>query len=160
MSVLTIGYEGLDMSTFIGALCANKVDTLVDIRATPLSRKPGFSKKALAGHLSLAGIAYLHVGALGCPKSVRDAYRVDASWARYKVGYLAHLGKEVAAQNAIALMAGTSNCALLCFEADATRCHRSLVADELNRRHGLGVHHIDAAAAKTVSSAIGQLAVA
>ena len=48
MTVFTIGYEGLDIGAFMSLLAEHGIETVVDIRELPLSRKPGFSKKALA----------------------------------------------------------------------------------------------------------------
>ncbi|MGN6317380.1 DUF488 family protein [Trinickia sp.] len=44
MTVSTIGYEGLDIDAFISLLSENGIETVVDIRELPLSRKPGFSE--------------------------------------------------------------------------------------------------------------------
>jgi uncharacterized protein (DUF488 family) len=72
MTVFTIGYEGLDIASFLSLLAQHGIGTVVDIRQLPLSRKRGFSKKALAGRLNGAGFEYIHMASLGCPKPVRD----------------------------------------------------------------------------------------
>jgi Protein of unknown function, DUF488 len=43
-----IGYEGLSIGAFVGQLRAEGITIVADVRLTPLSRKPGFSKRALA----------------------------------------------------------------------------------------------------------------
>ena len=53
----TIGYEGLDTQKFLSLLSEHDIQTLVDIRELPLSRKSGFSKKALAHSLKRRGIS-------------------------------------------------------------------------------------------------------
>jgi len=65
--LLTIGYEGAVIEDFCATLKAAAVRTLVDVRALPVSRKRGFSKTALGQACAAAGIAYLHLSALGNP---------------------------------------------------------------------------------------------
>ncbi|HEY0721842.1 MAG TPA: DUF488 domain-containing protein, partial [Gammaproteobacteria bacterium] len=88
MTIYTIGYEGLDIDGFISVLEEHGIDTVIDVRELPLSRKPGFAKKSLANHLQLSGVEYIHIGELGCPKPVRDRYREDGHWKRYAEGFL------------------------------------------------------------------------
>src|SRR3546814_5798470 len=45
MRIFTIGYEGATQDEVIAALRAAGVTMLADVRAVPLSRRPGFSKK-------------------------------------------------------------------------------------------------------------------
>ncbi|MGN6808258.1 MAG: DUF488 family protein [Trinickia sp.] len=59
MTVFTIGYEGLDIGAFLSLLGEHGMETVVDIRELPLSRKPGFSKNALASTLNLSGFEYV-----------------------------------------------------------------------------------------------------
>lgn len=145
MTVYTIGYEGLDIDAFMSLLAAHDIETIVDIRALPLSRKPGFSKKALASMLNLSGFEYIHMADLGCPKPVRDCYREDGNWKRYTEGFLNHLETQVIAVAELADLASSSNCALLCYEADFNFCHRSMVANAVRDFCGAGVEHIKAA---------------
>ncbi|MFT3906802.1 MAG: DUF488 domain-containing protein [Steroidobacteraceae bacterium] len=143
MTVFTIGYEGLNIDDFMSLLSEHGIKTIVDIRELPLSRKPGFSKKALANLLKLSGLEYVHLVELGCPKPVRDAYRADGDWKRYTMGFLQHLKTQKHAIASLAELVQYSTCALLCFEADFNFCHRSIVADALNKRCGADVEHIE-----------------
>lgn len=160
MTVYTIGYEGLDVDAFMALLAKHGIETVVDVRELPLSRKPGFSKKSLASVLNLSGYEYVHMVDLGCPKPVRDRYRDDGSWKRYTEGFLKHLRTQVAAIADLANLARTSNCALLCYEADFTLCHRSMVADAVREHCGARVTHISPNGARTVKSVCRQLAFA
>ena len=56
-------------------LSAAGVEIVVDVRLTPLSRKPGLSKTKLAETLRQAAIGYVHLPQLGNPRDNRDAYR-------------------------------------------------------------------------------------
>jgi hypothetical protein len=81
--IITFGYEGLSLEAFIARLRAAGVETVVDVRANPLSCKRGFSKRSLAAALEEAGFVYVHMPVMGCPKPVRDRYKQDADWPKY-----------------------------------------------------------------------------
>jgi uncharacterized protein (DUF488 family) len=75
--LFTLGYEGLNVDTYIAALKLHDIHTLVDVRELPLSRKKGFSKNVLAARLDAEGIGYLHLRSLGAPRPIRHALRAD-----------------------------------------------------------------------------------
>lgn len=160
MTVFTIGYEGLDIDAFMSLLIKHGIETVVDVREMPLSRKPGFSKKALAGVLNLSGFEYVHMVELGCPKPVRDRYRADGNWKRYTEGFLQYLKTQEAAIAELSAMVTTSNCALLCYEADYNFCHRSMVANAVHDYCGARVQHIKAVPVRTTTVALNPLAFA
>ena len=142
MTIFTIGYEGLGVDAFMSLLVAHGVDTLIDVRELPLSRKPGFSKKALANVLQTSGREYIHIVELGCPKPIRNQYRADGDWQRYTKGFLKHLKTQDDAIIRLSSLVASTNCALLCYEADANFCHRSMVADAVKAHCGARVSHI------------------
>lgn len=160
MTVFTIGYEGLDIDTFMSLLAEYDIDTIVDVRERPLSRKPGFSKKSLWSLLNLSGREYVHMVDLGCPKLVRDRYREDGNWKRYTEGFMKHLRTQGDAIAELATLAATANCALLCYEADSNFCHRSMVASAVKDCCGARIVHIKASAKKAIPVAPLQLAFA
>ncbi len=131
MKIYTVGYEGLDIDSFLSLLADNDIETVVDVREMPLSRKPGFSKKSLASVLNLSGREYVHMVNLGCPKLVRDRYREDGNWKRYTEGFLKYLATQDDAVAELAALAATTNCALLCYEADHCGCHGKILADTI-----------------------------
>lgn len=153
MIIHTIGYEGIDIDRFLSLLREHAIETVVDVRELPLSRKPGFSKKALADTLNLSGLEYVHLPDLGCPKPIRSRYRADGNWKRYTEGFLKYLNTQDEALADLASMAAISNCALLCFEADYNYCHRSMVADAVNQLSGMRVSHIQVAEIRKATSA-------
>ena len=140
--LFTFGYEGLDIDAFIARLRADAVETVMDVRQLPLSRKKGFSKSALGAALQHAGIAYLHVSALGCPRPIRDRYKRDGDWAAYTESFLGYLETQEAPLRDLAALAGDSTVCLMCFEADFTRCHRSFVARAAARLGASEVWHL------------------
>lgn len=148
----TVGYEGLNIEQFLLMLDKYGIEKIVDIREMPVSRKPGFSKTALNGILMENGIGYTHLHALGCPKPVRNMYKQNGDWGIYTKGFKAYLKTQDAALHDLHEMLREHRCALLCFEADARFCHRSLVAAEMIRRYAVKTCHTDVAAAKTAKA--------
>ncbi|MEI7614376.1 MAG: DUF488 domain-containing protein [Betaproteobacteria bacterium] len=149
MTVFTIGYEGLDTDAFMSLLAEHGIETIVDVRELPLSRKAGFSKTALGNLLNLSGRDYVHMVDLGCPKPIRERYREDGNWKRYTEGFLKYLKTQDEAIVELAALVAASDCALLCYEADANFCHRSMVANAVKEYSGARVTHIKAVS-KTV----------
>lgn len=130
MTIFTIGYEATTMAEFLSALTAAGVKRVIDVRALPLSRRPGFSKSPLAAALAEADIGYVHLKALGTPKPGRDAAK-KGDVATLRAVYDEQLGlPEAQAQAAIMLgLAEEMPSALLCFERDHCHCHRTLLLE-------------------------------
>jgi uncharacterized protein (DUF488 family) len=140
----TLGYEGQTIDRFVRRLLEVGITTVVDVRELPLSRKRGFSKRALAAVLEEHDIRYLHFPALGCPKPVRDRLKADGDWQTYVRDFEVHLAKQAMVAVKVAELARAETCGLLCFEADFNRCHRSLVARNVEVRGGPSVVHVTA----------------
>ncbi len=128
MRIFTIGYEKTTQPEFIAALKAAGVTQLIDVRAVPLSRRPGFSKTILANGLAEAGIDYVHLKALGTPPEGREAARKGrhADLQRIYSGQL-ELPEAIVAAAQMRELAAEKPSALLCFERDPSGCHRSLL---------------------------------
>ena len=140
MTIFTIGYEATTMTEFLAALTGAGVRRVIDVRALPLSRRPGFSKSSLAASLAGAGIGYVHLKALGTPKPGRDAAK-KGDVATLRAVYDAQLGlPEAQAQAAQMLaLAAEMPSALLCYERDPCHCHRTLLLQAV----GDGVDVVD-----------------
>ena len=128
LRIFTIGYEGATMGDFLAALAAAGVGQVIDVRALPLSRRPGFSKTPLRGALAEAGIGYVHLKALGTPAAGREAARKGrhAELTRIYAGQL-ELPEAIAQGAEMLALARETPSALLCFERDPAGCHRSLL---------------------------------
>ena len=128
MKIYTIGYEGTTMAEFVATLKAAGVEQIIDVRAVPLSRRPGFSKNILAASLKEAGIGYAGLKALGTPKAGRDAAK-KGDVATLESVYDAQLGLPEAQIEAARMreLAAERPSALLCFERDPAHCHRTLL---------------------------------
>ena len=132
MRIFTIGYEKTTQAELIAALQEAGVGLLADVRAVPLSRRPGFSKSILAKGLEGAGIGYLGLKALGTPPEGREAARRGdhATLERVYAGQL-ELPEAMAQGAQLCALAAEQPTALLCFERDPAGCHRSLLIEAL-----------------------------
>ncbi|WP_313534689.1 DUF488 domain-containing protein [Sphingomonas sp.] len=130
MKIFTIGYEATTMAEFLAALTKAGVQRVIDVRALPLSRRPGFSKSSLAASLREAGIDYVHLKQLGTPKRGRDAAK-KGDVATLREVYDVQLGlPEAQAQVAqMRALAAEKPSALLCYERDPCHCHRTLLLE-------------------------------
>jgi uncharacterized protein (DUF488 family) len=128
LRIFTIGYEGSTVGDFLAALTAAGVQRVIDVRALPLSRRPGFSKSALRAALADAGIDYVHLKALGTPAEGRAAARAGrhAELERIYAGQL-ELPEAIAEGAAMIGLAQECPSALLCFERNPAHCHRTLL---------------------------------
>lgn len=130
MKIFTIGYEATTMAEFVAALHKAGVERVIDVRALPLSRRPGFSKNILAASLREEGIEYVHLKNLGTPKPGRDAAK-RGDVATLEAVYDAQLGLPEAQAEAAKMraLAAEKPSALLCYERDPAHCHRTLLLD-------------------------------
>ena len=130
MKLATIGYERATQADLIARLKAAGVEVLIDVRAVAASRRAGFSKTLLAASLNEAGIGYVHLRQLGTPKPGRDAARKGHVAKMHEI-FKAHM-VEPGAQLELAKakeFAREKKVALLCYEADACGCHRTILAN-------------------------------
>ena len=128
MKIFTIGYEKATQPELIAALQAAGVERLIDVRAVPLSRRPGFSKNILARGLAEQGIDYVHLRALGTPPEGREAARKGKHDVLERV-YAGQLELPEAMVQAAQMLelAEEKPSDLLCFERDPGGCHRTLL---------------------------------
>ena len=139
----TIGYEGKTADEFMAELTAAGVEQVIDVRAVAASRRPGFSKNALAAGLTEQGIGYLQLRDLGTPKAGRDAARKGRT-AEMRAIFEAHLQTpeaELALEKALSA-AKERRSALLCYETEAECCHRAIIAERLAARGDFAVRDI------------------
>ena len=132
MRIFTIGYEGATMGEFLAALQNAGVEQVIDVRAVPNSRRPGFSKTPLRNALAEAGIDYVHLRALGTPAAGREAARAGRK-AELEAIYACQLETpEAMAEGAMMLeLSAEKPSALLCYERDPACCHRTLLWQSL-----------------------------
>ena len=143
-TVFTIGHSTRALDEFIALLQAHGVETLVDVRRFPASRRhPHFNGEALAASLRAAGIEYVHEEALGGRRpALADSQ--NAGW-REK-GFRGYADYTATPEFGAALArlqshATARRVCIMCAEAVPWRCHRRLIADALVAR-GVRVQHI------------------
>jgi uncharacterized protein (DUF488 family) len=146
-TLYTIGHSTRSLDDLVSALRAHGIETLVDIRAFPMSRRlPHFNRESLEHSLPERGIRYIWVKALG---GYRKATRKDsphtalrnASFRNYADYTLTPEFEHAATE--LLQIAGASRTAYMCAERVYFRCHRMIVSDWLVA-HGHEVLHIDA----------------
>lgn len=146
--ILTVGHSTHPIGEFIEMLRAHGVTRLVDVRTVPKSRhNPQFQIGAMPGPLAEAGIAYLHMPALGGLRHPnKDS--INRAWKNASFrGYADYMQSPVFEQAIEQLLALDGVVAIMCAEAVPWRCHRSLIADALAAR-GVEVQHIMSAAVR------------
>ena len=134
--LFTIGYEQAKPAAVLRELKRAKVKLVVDTRAVAASRRPGFSKRALAAGLDEAGIAYLHLQKLGTPAAGRQAARAgdfDTLWRIYDK-HIKGAAAQAELAELIALIKAGQRVCLLCYERDPNECHRSRIAALVKKR--------------------------
>ena len=134
ITIWTIGHSTRPIADFIGLLRLNGVETVVDVRRFPSSRKyPQYDQVALRDSLAGESIDYLWLPSLGgrrrpVPDSPNSVWRNDAFR-----GYADHIATEEFASGLFELLAVAygSRTSIMCSEAVWWRCHRSIIADVL-----------------------------
>ena len=148
MAVLyTIGHSTRTIEELIAALAAHRIQTLVDIRAFPMSRRlPQFNRDSLERTLPAAGIHYLWMKSLGGyrKKILEESPNIALRNPSFR-NYADHMLTPEFEQSLTELLtlAENSKTAYMCAERPYFRCHRMLVSDWLVA-HGHEVLHIDA----------------
>jgi uncharacterized protein (DUF488 family) len=142
-TLYTIGYEGASVEDLLATLKAAAVKRLIDIRESPYSRRPEFSREELAAALADHGIAYEHLRELGNPPASREAARAG-HMAAYREIFTAHLDSADGCKGlarALAAAAIERGC-LLCFEKSAAHCHRSMVVGRIEAMAAREIVHL------------------
>jgi uncharacterized protein (DUF488 family) len=146
-TLYTIGHSTRTLQELVAALQAHKIETLVDIRAFPSSRRlPHFNRENLDRELAKQQIRYVWMKALG---GYRRAARTDsphtglrnASFRNYADYTLTPEFEQAIGD--LRRLAEQSRTAYMCAERVYFRCHRMIVSDYLVA-HGHQVEHIDA----------------
>ena len=145
-TLFTIGHSTRTLDDLIEVLHAHSIQTLVDIRAFPMSRRlPHFNRESLEKSLAEAGIRYLWMKELGGrrKKSLDDSPNIalrNDSFRNY-ADYMLTPAFESAISDVIKLGEHLRT-AYMCAERVYFHCHRMMVSDWLVA-HGHEVLHID-----------------
>lgn len=147
-TVWTIGHGARTLPEFVALLAAARIETLVDVRAHPVSRRhPHYDRVSLEESLAEVGISYAFEGRdLGgfrdAPVDSRHSALAGAAFQGY-AEHMTTVGFRAAADRILA-RAAAARPVLLCAERFPVDCHRGLLADHLVRRGARVIHLIDA----------------
>ena len=157
MRVATIGVYGFSAEEFLAALRSADVRLLLDVRQRRGVRGPEYAwanAKRLQAALEEAGIDYRHHAELAPTTELRqlqyaeDDRRGVGKRSRtelapaYVEGYTAEILDRADLDAVAAELPARGAGALFCVERDPEACHRSLVAERLERQHGATVEHL------------------
>ena len=155
-NLFTIGVYGKDEGEFFNQLTGAQVALLVDIRrrrAVRGSRYAFANSKRLQSALARNGIAYRHELELAPTESVRTIQRLSDREARRAkrerrvldsafVEAYRHQLKAVDLEAFVQSCRAYRRVALLCVEAEAAACHRSVLASELAQMSSVRTTHL------------------
>jgi uncharacterized protein (DUF488 family) len=157
--IATIGVYGFHGDSFIETLDEAGITLVVDVRQRRGVRGAQYAwanAQRLRRRLADNSIGYVHHEELAPTTELRELqYRADARSgagkrtrdelsAEYVAGYTSQILDRVDLGELIADLPVHGRGALLCVEAAAAACHRSLIAQRLADRHGFAVEHLGA----------------
>jgi uncharacterized protein (DUF488 family) len=134
--LFTIGFTQTTAEHFFGRLREHGVDLLLDIRLHPDGQLAGFAKRADLPYFlrELADCDYRHLPELAPSQEIMDAYRSGKNWKQFLDafgGLMSERNIPSALDESLFLR---HRACLLCSEAKADRCHRSVAAQRALER--------------------------
>jgi len=143
-SIWTVGHSTRTIEDFIEILRSFEIQTLIDVRSYPGSRRhPQFGKEQLGASLAEAEIKYVHLPILGGRRRARPDSK-NIAWRNGGFrGYADYMETDEFRQGIDELLglARSNRLVVMCAEALWWRCHRSLISDYL-KNSGVEVVHI------------------
>src|SRR5438874_2457089 len=142
---VTVGHGPLPEDEFVEVLRGAGIESLVDVRTAPGSRRhPHFRREAMEQWVPAAGIAYRWEPALGGLRKPRpDSPNVALRHPGFRA-YADHMAEPVfaIALDTVLAAAEAHTTAVMCAESLWWRCHRRLIADFATVLRGADVHHL------------------
>jgi uncharacterized protein (DUF488 family) len=137
-TLYSIGHSNKTLVQFISLLKAHAIKQVVDVRTIPRSRhNPQFNKNDLARTLRNRRIGYRYMKSLGGLRHAK-ADSQNLGWRNLSFRGFADYMQTAAFAAAIEKLKAVAlkkKTAIMCAEALPWRCHRSLIADALNKDH-------------------------
>jgi len=146
IKLFTIGHSTRSFDEFLSLLREFKIDTLIDIRRYPGSRRlPHFNRQSLEKALPAAGIEYLWLEDLGGRRSgpgIAESLNPGLKHPAFR-HYADYMQTERFRSVILRLMsiASEKTAAIMCAEKLFWKCHRRLLSDYLVTQ-GILVEHI------------------
>jgi len=142
-AVYTAGYQQKTVDGFLSGLLRQGISCIIDVRSNPVSRNYGFASRTLATLAGKLGLQYKHFPQLGIPSADRKGLdseeQLDVLFLKYREKVIP---RERDTMSEVAAIMKKTPSALLCYEAEPSCCHRSHLAEALDRMSGLGVVHL------------------
>jgi len=159
MKIYTIGVYGSTEKEFFNKLIENKIDTFCDIRQRRGVRGSEYSfvnSNYLQSKLADLDIKYGHISDLAPTTEIREHQKAEDLRQGEHKRDRNKLGAVFAAEYRNKIIekfdfdkfveqldnAGTNRVVLFCVEGKADACHRSIVANELNKRYKYEIEHL------------------
>ena len=142
--IYTIGHSTHTIEVFIAMSQSFEIQTIVDIRRFPGSRKfPQFDQDNLKKSLEKVGIQYIYMLELGGRRKPNKDSK-NTIWKNESFRGYANYMETIEFENAVTQLEAIAlqqTTAYMCSEAVWWRCHRSMVSDYLKAK-GWNVLHI------------------
>ena len=144
-NIFTIGFTQKSAEQFFDLLAKNSIKKLIDTRLNNTGQLSGFAKKDDLSYFckTILSAEYVHWIESAPEEEMLKAYKKkEISWSDYASEYLAMLERRKV-ESSISLVSNGDAC-LLCSEAKPHHCHRSILAEYLNKKGGgsYSVHHL------------------
>ena len=143
--LLTVGHGILAADDFVRLVQGAEVETVVDVRTAPGSRRhPHFARAAMAQWLPQGGVAYRwekDLGGFRKPRTDSPNFALRNDSFR---GYADYMSTEGFRRALAGLLeeADARRLAVMCSEALWWRCHRRLISDAVTLGQGRSVLHL------------------
>jgi uncharacterized protein (DUF488 family) len=147
LPIFTVGHSTRSIAEFAELLRCGPVETVVDVRTVPRSRRnPQYNEDALGEELGRYQLGYTGIAGLGGLRSRAHAVppEVNAFWQNQSFHNYADYALSDQFGGALAELqhlSATRRCAIMCAEAVWWRCHRRIITDYLLAR-GREVFHL------------------
>jgi uncharacterized protein (DUF488 family) len=144
--ISTIGHSTRGIGEFIEILDSFHIQTLVDVRSFPGSKRfRHFNKDVLKVYLDQHSIEYIHMPELGGRRNPSKDSK-NSVWKNEAFRGYADYMETTEFKNAISKLeevAKSKNVAYMCSEAVWWKCHRSLISDYLKYKGWEVIHIMD-----------------
>ncbi len=129
--VFSMGYEKYTPELFFARLKRAGVVNLIDVRATALSRKKGFSKSPLTNMAKSYKMEYHHLKDLGAPKHLRERLYKDKDYEAFFREYAEHLSEKEDSLEELGKLVNDAPSCVMCLEHSVRFCHRMVILSKL-----------------------------
>jgi len=144
--IYTIGFTKKTAQTFFELLKANQIETVLDIRLNNTSQLAAFAKFPDIEYFlrEICNIVYIHDTEFSPSEETLNRYKKkQINWDQYVEEFNQTMNTRGIANYIKANYLIERKICLLCSEATAIQCHRSLIANEFKEiNRGLNVIHL------------------